>query len=138
MIVFVVITSVMVLSLAGCLATLGLAAHEVDNLQNREHNITYQVNGKGKGTVMPTTQDGSSTMSDVKLPWHKDFTVKGDVNWLAITAGNGAEGDDITCKIYVDGYEVVSNTGKGAFANASCSYIDDLSEVDEEHAKAKK
>lgn len=138
MIVFVVITSVMVLGLTGCLATVGLAAHEVDDLQNREHNITYQVNGKGKGTVMPVTDNGSSSMSDVTLPWHKDFTVRGDINWLNISASTDFDNkSDISCKIYVDGYEVAHESGSGTLAGADCSYDGDLSEVAENHAKTK-
>lgn len=90
----------------------------------RKHKVVYTIGGTAKsGTVSYTTPSGTSKDGDVKLPWRKEFEVKG-ANPLSVN-GQGAGGGDVTCSITVDGKEVAAKSSTSGLNQASCDSFTD-------------
>lgn len=72
-------------------------------------SITY---GKG-GQTSQNTQ--------VQLPWSTRAKATQGVEFYTLTAQNGQDGGDITCRITVRGNVVAENTSNGPSAFVSCN-----------------
>jgi len=96
----------------------------------REISLIYQVDGTGSDvTVSYTTyvDDITATKQQTgqSLPFEEEFTVgtggAATYNSYTLTATNGADGGDVTCRILLDGTVVTEQTSTGAYATASCT-----------------
>jgi hypothetical protein len=122
----------MLLGIGGCLAFIGGVATNIDKESKRQVAVTYEVVGSGNSVSVsytnsdnkPGTQDlGLAQETGVALPWQKEVTVDGLVKTATLTATNGAQGGEITCRIRADGKVIAEQTSKGQFATASCTGI---------------
>ncbi len=96
----------------------------------REISLVYQVDGTGSDvTVSYTTYSGDVTATQQQtgqsLPFEQEYTVgtggAATYNSYTLTATNGADEGDVTCRIILDGQVVVEQTSTGAYATASCT-----------------
>ena len=78
-------------------------------------------NGAG---VTVTYLDGGTGVQqeDVSSPWSTEFELSGPYQFTSLIVF-AAEEADVTCKIFVDGQEVSSNTTSGMFETADCEYV---------------
>jgi len=122
---------VVVLGLGGCLSVIAGHRHRAafGHSAHVTSFITYTVTGTGQATniTYATLQGGSrqndeARVTDVTLPWSKTINASGLFLSFDVSATNGDGGGSLACSITEDGQLVVSNTTKGAFATASCSY----------------
>ncbi|PZO56674.1 MAG: hypothetical protein DI639_16515 [Leifsonia xyli] len=89
---------------------------------DKEHTVTIRIEGDSTDANLSyTTDGGSEEIANPKLPFSKEFIVKGSTFGSA-TVTNGQTGTTVTCTVSVDGEQVSSNTSSGEYASASCNY----------------
>ncbi|WP_280434858.1 MmpS family transport accessory protein [Nocardia carnea] len=88
-----------------------------------EITVTYEVLGTGsEAAVTYLDQDRDMAQeTGVSLPWSKQVPVGGRDPMVSMTAANGPDGGDITCRILVGGRVMTEQTSSGPYASASCS-----------------
>jgi hypothetical protein len=120
-----------VLGLGGCLSVFAGHRHMAAFVHSAHatSTITYSVTGTGpaKNITYATLQGGSrqngeARVTDVTLPWSKTVTASERFLSFDVSATNGDGGGSLACSITENGEPLVSNTTKGAFATANCSY----------------
>jgi hypothetical protein len=120
-----------VLGLGGCLSVIAGHRHMAAFVHSAHvtSTITYSVTGTGQAKSITyatlqggSRQNGEARVTDVTLPWSKTITASGLFPSFDVSATNGDGGGSLACSITEDGQPVISNTTKGAFATASCSY----------------
>ncbi|MDP9799198.1 hypothetical protein J2S43_007710 [Catenuloplanes nepalensis] len=85
--------------------------------------VVYEVSGPADAAIT-YTEAGTAPKSerDVKLPWRKEFTLGSETPLLSVTGIHfGTAGSELTCRITLDGKEVVKRTASGNAATATCS-----------------
>ncbi|MEU7179278.1 MULTISPECIES: hypothetical protein [Streptomyces] len=108
--------------LTGCAD--GAAKAEFDKLDAKEFKVVYEVTGTGVKTV--TYEEGnqgqmsSETADDPKLPWKKEFTMKGIATSPNVSLMLGEKGGKADCVITINGKEAKRATATGEFGTASC------------------
>ncbi|WP_280458040.1 MmpS family transport accessory protein [Nocardia carnea] len=114
---------------AGLLLVLALLAGGFTFAENDDENavdeitVTYEVRGTGSDaaiTYMGRDQ-GMARETAVSLPWRKDVPIGAWGRIVSMTAANGPDGGDITCRILVAGRVMTEQTSSGPYASASCS-----------------
>lgn len=121
-----VLLGLFVLFVGGCVAVIATVSTMVDDDSNRTVTVRYAVTGDAKDgvTIAYTTwKDGNSasnTVSDARLPWHKEVGATGLVKAGSLTVTTGASGGTVTCSLSVDGDEPQTATATGRFATATC------------------
>jgi hypothetical protein len=78
------------------------------------HTVAYEVTGAGRAIITFGSSNGIS-QDQAKLPWHKEVTVQQNsfvVSVLAFALG----GQQLTCKVLVDGKQVAGATSDTAVA----------------------
>ncbi|MDR7279412.1 MmpS family transport accessory protein [Catenuloplanes atrovinosus] len=84
--------------------------------------VVYEVTGSGSAAVT-YTEAGTTPKSerDVNLPWRKEFTLGTETPLLSVTGIHfGTDDAELTCRITLDGKEVVTRTASGNATTASC------------------
>lgn len=126
--VLLIITVLVFLGVAGCIAVIAGIGNEINKDAETEHTVIYKVTGAGgstKGDLTYTT-DGSTTTEqaqNAKLPWSKTLKIKGLLSVYQVSVQNslGQKGK-VTCSISLDGKVVKTATASGEGAIASCDY----------------
>lgn len=117
------IVAVMILFVGGCMALFGKAASDVSTEMDKEHTITYSVEGDAQDALVTYNTGETNTAQDngVAAGWTKDVTVKGFFGgYMSATNGINDQGT-ITCKVTANGKTVSENTASGPGASASCN-----------------
>ena len=100
------------------------------NETGEEVSLIYQVDGTGSDvTITYTTYDdgiaGTAQSTGESLPFEEEDGIPLDgaysYNSYTITATNGAEDGDVTCRIILDGQVLIEQSASGAYATASCT-----------------
>jgi hypothetical protein len=118
--------AILVLGLGGCIAAVASIGNSVNNAVNSNHNVVYDVTGGGTASNITYTSvdsNGSSGVqqeSNVTLPWTKSVQGKGTISVYSLSASTST-GPTISCKITIDGKEIVSKTSTGQYTNVSCT-----------------
>ncbi|MFI5720547.1 MmpS family transport accessory protein [Nocardia sp. NPDC051750] len=88
-----------------------------------EVTVTYQVQGSGTEAAIAYLGRDQDMVQETAadLPWSKDVSVGGWGRIVSLTATNGVDGGDITCRILVRGKVMSEQTSSGPYASASCS-----------------
>ncbi|WP_411142772.1 hypothetical protein [Streptomyces sp. x-80] len=116
-------TSLTAVLIAGC-GTGEAVKSEFDKLDAKEFKVVYEVTGTGVKTV--TYEEGnqgqmsSETAEDPKLPWKKEFTMKGIATSPNVSLMLGEKGGKADCVITINGKEAKRATATGEFGTASC------------------
>jgi hypothetical protein len=101
-----------------------------DSLETGEASLIYQVDGTGSDVdITYTTSSGdvqsTQQVTSQELPFEEEFVVGyGGADTYAsytLTAVNGADGGDVTCRILLDGRVLVEKTATGSYNTASCT-----------------
>lgn len=97
-------------------------------LPTSEHEIVYEVSGKGTSPEIKFVVDGvaeTETLTDVELPWSKEFTLEvgPGLGVVQVMASNTGEADSISCAVKVDGNIVHQASAPGEFSAVSCSSV---------------
>lgn len=96
----------------------------------RQISLIYQVDGSGSDVTVSysTYTDGvtaTQQQTGQSLPFEQEYSVgtggAATYNSYTLTATNGADEGDVTCRIILDGQVVVEQTSTGAYATASCT-----------------
>lgn len=87
-------------------------------------HVVYKIGGTAKSASVTYNSDGSTSIQQdngAAVPWTKELDVPADqaLSIFQVSAQNGGSGT-ITCSITVDGKEIKTGTGNGAYAIASC------------------
>lgn len=116
------IALVFLLIVGGCVAIVGVAANEIDKEANREVTVAYEVTGTGTASVFYSGRNFDTAQeNDTALPWTKNVTMDGLLKVVSLTATNGAEDGEISCRITVGGKVIAEQTSSGAFATVTCT-----------------
>ncbi|MGN2640438.1 MmpS family transport accessory protein [Nocardia takedensis] len=114
---------VLLVVVGGCVALVAGVVNEVDDELNRQVAVTYEV--EGSGTDASITYSGSdfdiAQETAATMPWRKQVTVEGFSSYVSLSATNGANGGEITCRIKAGDRVVSEQTSSGPYASASCS-----------------
>jgi hypothetical protein len=97
------------------------AENALDDLQVQAEKgavLVYEVTGD---TRTATVSYATVEQEVVRLPWTKEYTVKGGFGDGTLDVTTGADGGTVTCKLTVDGVERKTATASGPHAVASCS-----------------
>jgi hypothetical protein len=120
---------IVAVGIGGCSALLIGGTAVIDHAAHVNHTIVYSATGSGQADniTYSTIQEGSGQngegqVTNVNLPWSKTITASGLITGFDISVTAGQNGGSVTCSITQDGTQVASNTAKGAFATANCSY----------------
>ncbi|GAB7048658.1 MmpS family transport accessory protein [Catenuloplanes indicus] len=84
--------------------------------------VVYEVTGPDDAAVT-YTEAGTTPKSerDVRLPWRKEFTLGSETPLLSVTGIHfGTENSELTCRITLDGKEIVKRTASGNASTATC------------------
>jgi len=112
-----------VLMIGGCMALVGGTASVMVAESERVVPATYEVAGSGSNVSItysgPDTSFAQETAAT--LPWTKEVMIDGLGKFINVTATNGAEGGEITCRILVDGRVISEQLSTGPFSSANCS-----------------
>jgi hypothetical protein len=114
---------VLALGMGGCIG--GIAAVS-NQLTNSNHTVEYEVTGDGTASSITYANfngngsSGTAQESNVTLPWTKHLEGKGTLSVYSLVAQSGTA-TSISCKITIDGKEIVSKTSTGQFAVVDCS-----------------
>jgi hypothetical protein len=95
---------------------------------NRTYDVMYQVDGTATSAdlTLTTANGGTSQQQDVALPIKNSAGQDGlhitvtKGTFVYISAQNNG-GGTITCHIFINGLEAISNTSSGEYTIASCS-----------------
>ncbi|WP_280401103.1 MmpS family transport accessory protein [Nocardia carnea] len=115
------IVLVSVLVIGGCVAVF---SNQVGDEQvDTGVTVTYRVDGTAPAASVTYlgTDLGMARETAVALPWSKDVSIQGWGKIVSLTANNGPDGGDITCRILVGGKVMSEQTSSGPYASASCS-----------------
>lgn len=114
---------IIILGFVGCTALVGGAVKSVSDESERVVSVLYEVSGSGSASAITyTTQDVNVVQeTDASLPWSKSVDISGLGKYVSLTASNSGDGGEITCSVKVDGKVIITNTGSGPYASASCS-----------------
>jgi hypothetical protein len=85
--------------------------------------VVFEVTGDGPVSLVYLRESGQPpvTVRDVELPWREEFTPE-RLLLISLTAIRGATTNGkLTCRVTVDGEEVVSKTSEGNFITAICT-----------------
>ncbi|UGT60633.1 MmpS family transport accessory protein [Nocardia asteroides] len=117
------IALVILLGVGGCMALIAGAVNEVDKEAKREVTVAYEVRGSGGAAAV--TYSGRdfdiAQEAEAPLPWSKDVTIDGLGKYVSLTAQSGADGEELSCRILVDGRVLSEQTSNGPFSMVSCS-----------------
>ncbi|GAA2224664.1 DUF4190 domain-containing protein [Herbiconiux moechotypicola] len=114
----------------GALITSAIAAAEDADSRSPEVALVYEIDGTGSDVdvTYTTSVDGVQAVEREtvrNLPFEAEFEVGVDgadrYASYTITAVNGADGGDVTCRITLDGALIAEDTASGAYATASCT-----------------
>lgn len=84
--------------------------------------VVYEVTGTGTASnISYGASDGISQKTGATLPWKHTEPYDGGYDFFTLTAQNGNNGGEITCRITVDGEVIKENTSSGPYAVVSCS-----------------
>ncbi|WP_258174923.1 MmpS family transport accessory protein [Actinopolyspora mortivallis] len=84
--------------------------------------VIYEVTGSGTAGSVTYGKGGQTSQdTDAELPWSQRAEASEGVEFYSLTAQNGQEGGEITCKITVDGEVLAENTSNGPNALVSCN-----------------
>lgn len=114
-------------ALAGCDAATGQAAAEptesggkVATSTNRK--VTLEATGEGTATITYTFGSKSGQKGDAKLPWRMSGEHDGRVESLYnVIVTTGESGNEVRCRILLDGKPVKTGKGEGTFSSADCA-----------------
>ncbi|GAB7040608.1 MULTISPECIES: MmpS family transport accessory protein [Catenuloplanes] len=84
--------------------------------------VVYEVTGPDDAAVT-YTEAGTTPKSerDVRLPWRKEFTLGSETPLLSVTGIHfGTDNSELTCRITLDGKEIVKRTASGNATTATC------------------
>jgi hypothetical protein len=85
--------------------------------------ITYEVTGDGPAAITYLRDDasGAQRVTDAKLPWRVEVPVA-ETSYLVsvIASRTGTSEGTLTCRVLVDGQEVLTKTNDGRFATVVC------------------
>jgi Cell division protein len=124
-VLIIVIVAVLLLCCGGVGVGGYFAFRSVKDTALGDRTVVYEVTGEGTADIMYSDANaGLPQENDVSLPWTKELTVPASVLVLSLTATRadttGQASGEITCRIVVDGKEVIKNSASGPFAIASC------------------
>ncbi|MGI5219656.1 MmpS family transport accessory protein [Nocardia sp. CA-290969] len=114
---------VFVLLVGGCVAAYAMLVNEADEQVEGDITVTYRVDGTAPASSVTYLGPdlGMARETGVAVPWSKDVTIQGWGKIVSLTANNGPDGGDITCRILVGGKVMSEQTSSGPYASASCS-----------------
>ncbi|GLK18989.1 hypothetical protein [Herbiconiux flava] len=93
-------------------------------------SLSYEVDGTGSDVDITYTTfvdgiDSTQQETGQRLPFERDFDVAyggaATYNSYTLTAVNGDDGGDVTCRISLDDRVLIEQTASGAFATATCT-----------------
>ncbi|WP_033346466.1 MmpS family transport accessory protein [Catenuloplanes japonicus] len=83
--------------------------------------VVYEVTGEGNAVLTYTSEGSSHTDGPANLPWRKEFTLGADTPLLSVNALHfGTSSSELTCRITLDGKEIVKRSVSGNATTASC------------------
>lgn len=94
------------------------------------HQVWYRADGVGTTEASYTlrSDNGGTVQGDINLPLVNKagetgltFTRFGSGDFVYLSVQNASGSGSVTCRIFVDGVEISSNTSDGAYKIASCS-----------------
>lgn len=117
------ITAGLVLVLVLAFAGVFMFSGNDDENAVEEITVTYEVRGTGAEAAVTYMgwDQGMTRETAVSLPWRKDVLMGAWGRIVSMTAANGPDGGDITCRILVGGRVMTEQTSSGPYASASCS-----------------
>ncbi|MGJ7909027.1 MmpS family transport accessory protein [Actinopolyspora sp. H202] len=84
--------------------------------------VVYKVTGSGGASSITFGKGGQTSQNtNAELPWSKTADATEGMEFYALSAQNGQNGGDITCKITVDGEVLAENTSNGQYAMVTCN-----------------
>lgn len=103
-------------------------ASAANNAVNKAHTVVYTVTSNAKTaesvTYLSINGDGTSGQqqaNNVRLPWTKTVSGKGDFSSFSLTAQGAQTATRISCQIKIDGAVKTTQNSTGQFAVVSCT-----------------
>ncbi len=115
----------LVLFFGGCVAIVAGTGKAINDANTQKHTIVYSVTGSGTADINYDAFDngknnGSSSITNVPLPWTKTITGSGLFNSYSVGAYLKSSGGTVSCTLSIDGKQVSSHTSSGAYGSVSC------------------
>lgn len=90
--------------------------------QDASGTVRYEVSGSGEAMNISFGAGGSMAQeTSPALPWSKEQPASDGFDTYSLTAQNGSDDAEITCRLTVNGEVVVENTSAGPYAVVSCT-----------------
>ncbi|MHA6799041.1 hypothetical protein [Bounagaea algeriensis] len=84
--------------------------------------VVYTVEGSGSGMSVTYGANGSTSQdTDPTFPWSAEEPAGEGFDFYTLTAQNGDNGGEVTCRISIDGQVVDEATSTGAYSMVNCS-----------------
>lgn len=117
------IVLVLVLLAGGGFAAFAAFGNSGDEEDGSDITVTYRVDGAAPASSITYLGPdlGMAQETAVGLPWSKEVTIQGWGQIVSLTANNGPDGGDITCRILVGDKVMSEQTSSGPYASATCS-----------------
>jgi hypothetical protein len=89
-----------------------------------DSTVVYEVDGEGSAAITFTEAGRPTVEGTTRLPWRKEFTLGTETPLLNVTGIRfGASGAALSCRILLDGKEIVKRSTTGNAATASCVQV---------------
>jgi hypothetical protein len=89
-----------------------------------DSTVVYEVTGDGSAAITFTEAGRPRAEGTTQLPWRKEFTIGTETPLLNVVGIHfGTSSSELTCRILLDGKEIVKRTATGNATTASCAQI---------------
>lgn len=100
----------------------GSSTESTQQAPDKPAQVVYEVTGSGTASnISYGASGGVSQKTGASLPWKHTEPYDGGYDFFTLSAQNGNNDGEITCRITVDGEVVKENTSSGPYAVVSCS-----------------